>query len=357
MNVEPEPGVLATRSVPACASTSSRATYRPSPSPPRRRSGAARSKRWKMRASAPGSMPSPWSSTVRTTSSDDASHVERDGFAGAVLHGIRQQVRDNLRRAHPIPAADDRSRGGQGELASRTHGIATELLDDLFHHRRKVEVAGVKAQMTAREARDVEQSFGETREAFGLAKRSIEAALNVGSDFGSGERALERLELELEWGERRRQLVRGDGEEFVASFDGTLGLETGGVLASEKLAALRGDRAEREERRRNHRQIELKSDDRVAQIAESNERPVSRHRAPERQHSAGECRRRCSPRPEAKGGPHQNRKQEVRATEPLESSREPRTEQEEACGETPPPPGRGPPLHARAPLSCGARPT
>ena len=118
------------------------------------------------------------------------------------------------------------------EGATSAHGIGLGASDDIPEERGEVHGLGFEREPIRADARDVEQGIDELVEPFSGPAGSLDAlAGRVGTALriGLGERAPQQLELELERGQGRLELVRGDGEEVVATLQGLLEIRGEGL--------------------------------------------------------------------------------------------------------------------------------
>ena len=91
-----------------------------------------------------------------------------DALAGAVLHGVGQQVAHHLLQAHGVPAADDEALGAhlQGTLGALQR--LAGALDDAAHQAHQVHLLELAEELALRDAGDVEQLVDELAEALRL---------------------------------------------------------------------------------------------------------------------------------------------------------------------------------------------
>src|SRR6185312_5125403 len=87
-----------------------------------------------------------------------------DGGVGGELHGVRQEVREDLVDAEAVPGADDRTGGAELHGAAGAQGVALEAGADFAHQIDEIELGPPEVDAPEANARDVEQAVDEVRE-------------------------------------------------------------------------------------------------------------------------------------------------------------------------------------------------
>src|SRR5688572_24967815 len=162
--------------------------------------------------------------------------LDLDRLALAVLDGVGEEVREDLLDAEPVPAAGDRLAGVADELGTDLARLGAEALDHVPHDRGEIERLDLERDPAGGDARHVEETLDEASQAGDLVRGVLELLREaVVLDAGPVERAAQGVELELQRGQRRLELVGGDLEKLVTRPHGlpelVLGaLERGDVL-------------------------------------------------------------------------------------------------------------------------------
>ena len=155
-----------------------------------------------------------------------AAPLDLDDAAGAVLDGVADHVGDDLIEARLVPQPDERLGQIDPHHAGGGRGVGREPLRHLARQRRQVDLVEVQHQPPGGQAGHVQHPVDEAGEPARLARAGADAlAVDLGELAARRvcEVALDRLDLQQQRGERRAQLVRGDGQELVARGDGRLG--------------------------------------------------------------------------------------------------------------------------------------
>ena len=166
-------------------------------------------------------MPSPWSWTASTARSPVDVDGDLDRLAGTVLDGVREQVGDHLIEATGIP-------GPHGPLRPRTSSTQPRRCASSPRRVRtssttadQIDLLDLQLQPAGRDARHVEQLVDQVVEPRRLGVdplRALDDAPGRLPGVAAGE-PQQVLHLQPQRGERRPQLVRGDGEEILAQAD------------------------------------------------------------------------------------------------------------------------------------------
>ena len=142
-----------------------------------------------------------------------------DRPAAAVLHGIRQEIHHHLLDAQPVPADHDLGWRLDLDVRPGRRRRLAEIVRRLPHERSEIEALGGELQPSAGDPRNVQQALDEPRQPLDLPKGSFEARSHHGrARLGRGtrpEHTIEPLHLELQRGEGRAKLMRGDRDELV----------------------------------------------------------------------------------------------------------------------------------------------
>src|SRR6266540_291443 len=132
----------------------------------------------------------------------------------AVLQGVREEVRDDLVEAGPVPPPlgglrleDEGAPGPPRLVVEAVHHLAGDL--------REVRLLDLEIEPAGADARDVEQARDEPREPVDAPADEIRLARDL-IERAAARGGAEAVRVEDERGERRLELVRGDGEELVA---------------------------------------------------------------------------------------------------------------------------------------------
>ena len=153
----------------------------------------------------------------------DDSHVIRprrrhcDRLSRCVLDRVRDQVRQHLLNPEPIPVTFDRTGRIHREGATGGRCLIPQAFDGLPDDLDQIEAFDIEPQLTGGDARHVEQRLDQARQTVTDPFRAIDLLRQLRRSRGVG-RAMP-CELQLQRGERRLQLVRGDREEFVPESD------------------------------------------------------------------------------------------------------------------------------------------
>ncbi len=142
-----------------------------------------------------------------------------DRLSGAVLHGVREQVRRDLLEPQPIPLAHDGAFRLHVERTSSQLGLLAQPPDDVPHEGRQIHRLTRQGEPPLLDAREVEQAVDQQAEPADLAleRRERRRQPGRGDRLLLLDRSRERVELQMEACQRRLQLV---GEERRAPLRG-----------------------------------------------------------------------------------------------------------------------------------------
>jgi hypothetical protein len=161
-------------------------------------------------------------------------HREVHGLARPELERVGQQVGDHIVHAQLVEAPRDGPGRFDGQRTPHGRLKALEAGGDLSHELHEIQRLPPQRQASGGDPGDVQQVLDELGEAvhlpgddLKLARQLLRLGRGTGGCLGQRPHA-----LELERGERRLQLVGGDGEELIPDTDGDAGIARGSVSAS-----------------------------------------------------------------------------------------------------------------------------
>ena len=145
-----------------------------------------------------------------------------DRLPARVLDRVGDEIHHDLLNAKTVPSAGDRGRGRHRKLAGGIAGRFAQALDDFAHGLGQIAGLQIECQMSARDARHVEQRFDQLRQAIADPGRPIDLL----HELLVGRRCpvTRALEFQLQGGEGGLELVRSDREKFIPQSDGFLRL-------------------------------------------------------------------------------------------------------------------------------------
>src|SRR5262249_6922197 len=140
-----------------------------------------------------------------------------DGFTGAILDGVAQQIGDELVEAKLVPSPRKLTANVELDRALRSSRRFFVAGEDLANQRSQIEVVQLELETVQVNLRDVEQPVDQVRQSTDLAVDPRKPPLF--DHIALLGRAEHSLHLELKRRQRRAQVVCRDCEELVAKRD------------------------------------------------------------------------------------------------------------------------------------------
>ena len=201
-----EPATIS--ALPPCASAIARTIARPRPAPPRVRASSPRAKRSNARSAMAAGKPSALVGDLDRRAAVHCARAQQD-VAGAVTQRIVDEVAHGLAYAQRVGEHRRARRDVELDLAPLRGRTLREARAGAGEQLRHVERLRSHLEAALRAAREQQQVVGQPRQVVGLVDRREQRLAHLGRMLAPEQ----RLQLGLQDGDRRAQLVAGVGDE------------------------------------------------------------------------------------------------------------------------------------------------